>query len=350
VLLISFLAFFLLASFFGWIIDSLYRSIADRKWVNAGFLVGPICPIYGFGALLLLLLVQTFTGEPLIIRALIYFLALSAVEFIGGLFCTHILKVRLWDYSDALFNIMGHVDILHSLYWVLLAFTFESSIWPIIHWVDTEFSLLAEWLSYFIFIAGILVLIGAVMRKFIRQRSRIPPLPIRHSSHELQAYLKKLEGEYESMLIKVDERIIIPSERPVRGWFDEREHYLEDLHDKATKLYLNLSRIRHLIVISNIEAGLKQFLIQLEHQRRTLKKIRSSMEGKRAVMRDGSSILSFMKKMNGFRDDSKKKLREMKYLIRWNLFIRKRKWSPDLKRILERFPSWYNKWYRKRSK
>ncbi len=347
-LLISFLAFFLFASFVGWIIDSLYRSIVDRKWVNAGFLVGPICPIYGFGALLLLFLIQPFNSEPLIMRALIYFLTLSGVEFIGGLFCTHVLKVRLWDYSDAFFNIMGHVDILHSLYWVLLAFTFERSIWPIIHWIDTEFSVLTEWLSYIIFIAGILVLIGAVFRKLIRQKPSIPPLPTKYSSTELQSHLKKLEDEYESMLRKMDEKVIIPSEMPVREWFDTREHYLEDLHGKASQLKHDLSRIRHLIVISNTEAGLKQFIIQLEHQIRTLKKLRISMEEKKTAMTDSSSIRAFIKTINGFREDSNNKIRKIKYLIRWNRYIRGRKWSLHPKRMLERFPNWYYKWHLKR--
>ena len=55
-----YVALFAIYSFMGWIIEVIYRSITQRKFVNAGFLFGPFVPLYGFGALFIILLQNIF--------------------------------------------------------------------------------------------------------------------------------------------------------------------------------------------------------------------------------------------------------------------------------------------------
>ncbi|GEM_PF-755091 len=123
---------FLLFSFIGWIIDSGYRSITEKKWVNAGYFRGPICPIYGFGGLALIFFVKYFEDLPVLGMLLLCWLALIVVEYVGGIFSEKVLGLKLWDYSEASYHLGGHIDLLHSLYWGILAVAFYYLVYPFV--------------------------------------------------------------------------------------------------------------------------------------------------------------------------------------------------------------------------
>ena len=123
---------FLLFSFMGWVIDSLYRSITDKKWVNAGYFRGPICPIYGFGALALIFFLKYFAFLPVWGMLLLCWLALIVVEYVGGIFSEKVLGLKLWDYSESSYHLGGHIDILHSFYWGILAAAFYYLVYPVV--------------------------------------------------------------------------------------------------------------------------------------------------------------------------------------------------------------------------
>ena len=57
------LTYFIIYSFLGWILESLYRSFCERKLINTGFLRGPFCPIYGFGAAIMILILKQFDNN-----------------------------------------------------------------------------------------------------------------------------------------------------------------------------------------------------------------------------------------------------------------------------------------------
>ena len=112
---------FLLFAFLGWIIDSTYSSIIQKKFISSGYYKGlPLCPIYGFGGLLIF---ASFTQLEIlypILTILITTIFIILLEYIGGWFCEHILKEKLWDYSDIKGNINGYINPIHSFYWLLL--------------------------------------------------------------------------------------------------------------------------------------------------------------------------------------------------------------------------------------
>jgi len=123
---------FALYSFVGWIIEVIYRSITQRKFVNAGFLFGPFVPIYGFGALFLILLQHFFHSWHVLPRLFIFGLALTVLEYIVGYFAEKIFKLTLWDYSEYKFNLHGRVCLLFSVVWAALAFVFITFIHPVV--------------------------------------------------------------------------------------------------------------------------------------------------------------------------------------------------------------------------
>ena len=117
-------------SFAGWIVEVIYRSIEHRRFVNAGFLHGPFVPIYGSGALLIILIDSAMVSFNVFIKSAVYFFALSAMEYITGYLCEKIFRLKLWDYSGNRFNINGRVCLLYSFYWTSAALLFTSFIHP----------------------------------------------------------------------------------------------------------------------------------------------------------------------------------------------------------------------------
>lgn len=113
--------YFTVFSVIGWIIEVVYRSWNNRQLVNPGFLKGFYLPLYGFGALLILAGHTLLAPSILPVRAIVYFVALAALELAAGAAIEKIFRTRLWDYSDQHFNTGGHICLQFAIYWMLLA-------------------------------------------------------------------------------------------------------------------------------------------------------------------------------------------------------------------------------------
>lgn len=99
---------FIIYSLGGWIIEEIYCSISEKKIVNRGFLIGPICPIYGFGGLLITLLLTRFAFNPLLLF-LMCMISCAVLEYLASLIMEKVFNARWWDYSDQKFNINGRI-------------------------------------------------------------------------------------------------------------------------------------------------------------------------------------------------------------------------------------------------
>ena len=123
---------FAIYSFLGWVIEVIYRSLTQKKFVNAGFLYGPFIPIYGIGAFFIIILQYFLHTWHLVPRFIIFGLTLTTIEYIVGFFSEKIFKLTLWDYSENKFNLQGKVCLLFSTLWTILALAFVTFIHPII--------------------------------------------------------------------------------------------------------------------------------------------------------------------------------------------------------------------------
>ena len=100
----------------GWVWESCYVSARQRRWVNRGFLQGPLLPIYGSGAIIILFATLPVAGSlPLI--WLFGMIAATALEYVVGAAMEKIFKVRYWDYSSQKFNLNGHICLTSSIAW-----------------------------------------------------------------------------------------------------------------------------------------------------------------------------------------------------------------------------------------
>ena len=110
------LLFFFLYCFLGWVWESCYVSAKRRQWVNRGFLHGPMLPIYGTGAVIILLATIP-VRDSLWLIFLLGMLAATALEYVTGAAMEALFKVRYWDYSKQPFNLNGYICLTSSLAW-----------------------------------------------------------------------------------------------------------------------------------------------------------------------------------------------------------------------------------------
>ena len=110
------LILFYLYCFIGWIWESCYVSLKKHKWVNRGFLKGPLLPIYGSGAIVVLISTLTVENNLLLVFA-IGMISATILEYITGVVMEKLFHVRYWDYSKEPFNINGHICLISSLAW-----------------------------------------------------------------------------------------------------------------------------------------------------------------------------------------------------------------------------------------
>ena len=110
------LAYFLIYSCLGWCLEVVYAAVTTGKLVNRGFLNGPVCPIYGFGMVIVL-----YALTPLVDNTLLLYLGgvilPSALELVGGWALYKLYRTRWWDYSDSPFNIGGYICLEFCLLW-----------------------------------------------------------------------------------------------------------------------------------------------------------------------------------------------------------------------------------------
>ncbi|MDR2043442.1 MAG: hypothetical protein LBQ15_03570 [Clostridium sp.] len=108
--------FFHFYCFFGWCVESAYVSFHHKKWVNRGFLKSPFLPLYGSGALMMLIVSAPFQDHPLLV-----FLAgcvgATVLEFVTGAVMEALFHVRYWDYSKQRFQFHGYICLATSLSW-----------------------------------------------------------------------------------------------------------------------------------------------------------------------------------------------------------------------------------------
>ncbi len=112
--------YFLLYSILGWICETVYCSIGKRRFVNRGFLNGPLCPVYGFGAMAVIGLLLPVANYPILV-----FVAgmavTSGLEYFTGYLLETLFGLKLWDYSKRRFQLHGRICLRNSLLFGMLS-------------------------------------------------------------------------------------------------------------------------------------------------------------------------------------------------------------------------------------
>ena len=182
---------FLLYSTLGWCGEMIYCSIGRRKLCEKrGFLNGTLCPIYGFGALLVLWALRGGCESPILTFFLGAILT-SAVEYFTSWLMEKLFHMRWWDYSRYKFQIHGRICLLNSTLFGLLCVVLCHLLHPeavkLIRWLMERHIALPLAAVLFVLFAADVVL---SVRSAIRIGSRLEKLQALQD--ELQAKLEEL--------------------------------------------------------------------------------------------------------------------------------------------------------------
>lgn len=104
----KYILYFFIYAFLGWVLEVICKLFEKKKFVNRGFLIGPICPIYGYGVLGIVLLIGNNTNDILSVFLKAIFIC-SILEYVTSYLMEKLFKARWWDYSKRKFNINGRI-------------------------------------------------------------------------------------------------------------------------------------------------------------------------------------------------------------------------------------------------
>ncbi len=159
--------YFLLYSFIGWNCEVIYCSIPKKNFVNRGFLNGPICPIYGFGAIFIIKFLYPFKDEVVILFLLAVVLT-STLEYITSFILEKLFNTKWWDYSNNEFNINGRVCLLNSTLFGILAVILVEIIHPflqnIVIYIPQNYKVASVYCLGIIFIIDFIFTVNGLIR------------------------------------------------------------------------------------------------------------------------------------------------------------------------------------------
>ena len=107
---------FLTYSILGWVVESIYMSICNKKLTNRGFATGPFCPIYGVGALTVFFALRPYSNNGLLLFVLGSLLA-TTIEFLTAVIMKRVFGEIWWDYNEKPFNYKGVLCLESSIAW-----------------------------------------------------------------------------------------------------------------------------------------------------------------------------------------------------------------------------------------
>lgn len=209
--------FFSVYSMIGWLCESIYCSIPQKRWINRGFLNGPFCPVYGFGALLILAVLSPLLGVfefPLELIVLFFTATLltSVLEYVTSVLLEKLFHTSWWDYSNHKYQIHGRVCLMNSLLFGVMSTLVLKVLHPLISSLLTaiprivSFPLAGGLFVYFI-LDGTVTTIG-----ILRMNGKLAQL--------------------QTILDEIRERTAAVAETNLAGL----EHSLDELRDKADEL------------------------------------------------------------------------------------------------------------------
>ena len=140
--------YFFVYGFLGWCTEVAFAAWKEHRFVNRGFLNGPICPVYGIGVTLVVHFLSPYRSN-LIILYITSTILVTALEWLTGFILERVFHNKWWDYSNMPLNLNGYVCLLFSLIWGVACVLIVDFIHPVIH----------KLLLYIPVIVGVIILI-----------------------------------------------------------------------------------------------------------------------------------------------------------------------------------------------
>lgn len=188
---IELLTYFIIYSFLGWVMESIVRTISEKKLINTGFLHGPFCPIYGIGAIILFAFLDKFENN-LILLFFVAIIVLTIWEYIVGWMLEKLFDTKYWDYSKQKFNIQGRVCLTNSICWGILGVFLVKYIHPFIKNIVLKID--NSILKYIIIVIAVLMLIDAIISIVKVKNIKSTLERVEKLNKEIKEKLKEIKG------------------------------------------------------------------------------------------------------------------------------------------------------------
>lgn len=226
-MLIELLYLFFVYAVLGWIVEVVFHVVTIGSFTNRGFLKGPYCPIYGFGKIFILYLLNPYIGN-LPILFILSMAITTLIELIAGYILEHFLHKRWWDYSDLPFNYRGYICLKFSIYWGMGALFVVKFVHPIINHIYRH-------LPHFIILALIIIMFSMMVIDFITTLANILGLNKQISQiEEIENRITKLSNDMGEI---ITEGVLISQEgsKKIEEALNENLKAYETLIEKASK-------------------------------------------------------------------------------------------------------------------
>lgn len=214
-----YILYFFFYSAIGWAFESTYCSIGERKLINRGFLIGPMCPIYGTGTLVMeILLYNPFRNNPVAVF-LLGMVFCDIVEYLTSFIMEKLFNARWWNYKEELLNINGRICLKHTIIWGMGSLAFVKLVHPKIEVLFSKLPDSTVKIAVLIILAVFVTdVIFAVIKAtdIIKLRKKLYELretissntaDIRSTVDEKYNFLKLLaEGKYDKFVLNISEK------------------------------------------------------------------------------------------------------------------------------------------------
>ena len=273
---LQWLLIFYLYCFLGWCFESTVVSVGQRRFVNRGFLRGPMLPIYGFGATILL-----HVSLPLYDRPVELFLAsmvaATVFEYVVGVVMEKLFKVKYWDYSTHRFQFQGRICLQSSLCWGFLGLILARVIHPpveaIVVWMPFPLLIVVDVLLSATFVSDVVVSVRTAL-DLARMLEELDKL--REQGAELRQQLSETAlVQLTRLSYRVDEARGEWSEK----MDDAREQFAERMDDAREQITERVGDAREQLsdAKEQILARLDELQNRFDEQAANLGRIRKSM-------------------------------------------------------------------------
>ena len=169
---------FITYAFLGWVVEVAFYAVSEGRVVNRGFLNGPICPVYGWGVIVVLAVLHIAGGifgidtdigtANVIVLFFIGMVFATLTELIAGFLLDRLFHARWWDYSREKFNFKGYICLRFSIIWgLIIAFVLRvihPGIQSIVGLIPAGIGLIVLIIIYIVFVTDIILTTLAVLK------------------------------------------------------------------------------------------------------------------------------------------------------------------------------------------
>ena len=248
----QFLWIFFVYAFLGWCTEVSYAALRTGKFVNRGFLNGPVCPIYGCGVVVVLVGLTPLKGN-FVLLFLGSVVLTSVLELATGFVLEKLFRQRWWDYSDKPFNLGGYICLEFSIMWGFACLFVVDILHPSIEFFIRLIPHTLGWVLLGLFSAAMAVDLAATVRTIAKLNRQLDQID------QLARRLKTASNEFGENLA---DRVLEAAERSA-DWKEDWEAAAEEWSQRRSEFQVQLAQRKE-----RLEGELAQKREQMEDELR----------------------------------------------------------------------------------